>query len=195
MLEVYNSQWHTKNYEKSQINNHLTLFNPEMRASLVAQWKRICLPMQEVRVASLGTEEPLEKEKATHSGILAWEIPRAEEPGGLQFMGSKKSQTRLSERAGMPASCTFMHEANPNSLLLLDDVYHLKVDSWVSKGLCKSQRLKHLPPVRETRVQSLGWEDPLEKDMVTHFSILAWRLPMDRGAWWVIVHGVAKSWT
>ena len=78
-------------------------------------------------------------------------------------MGSKKSQTRLSERACMPASCTFMHEANPNSLLLLDDVYHLKVDSWVSKGLCKSQRLKHLPPVRETRVQSLGHEDPLEK--------------------------------
>ena len=40
-----------------------------------------------------------------------------------------------------------------------------------------AQRLKHLPPMRETRVQSLGWEDPLEREMVTHSSILAWRIP------------------
>ena len=40
-----------------------------------------------------------------------------------------------------------------------------------------AQRLKHLPPVRETPVQSLGREDPLEKEMVTHSSILAWRIP------------------
>ena len=39
--------------------------------------------MQEIRVASLGQEDPLEKEMATHSSILAWEIPRTEEPGGL----------------------------------------------------------------------------------------------------------------
>ena len=40
-----------------------------------------------------------------------------------------------------------------------------------------AQRLKRLPPVRDTRVRSLGWEDPLEKEMVTHSSILAWRIP------------------
>ena len=40
-----------------------------------------------------------------------------------------------------------------------------------------AQKLKHLPPMRETRVQSLGQEDPLEKEMVTHSSILAWRIP------------------
>ena len=40
-----------------------------------------------------------------------------------------------------------------------------------------AQRLKRLPPMRETRVRSLGWEDPLEKEMVTHSSILAWRVP------------------
>ena len=39
-----------------------------------------------------------------------------------------------------------------------------------------AQRLKHLPPMRETWVRSLGWEDPLEKEMVTHSSILAWRI-------------------
>ena len=42
---------------------------------------------------SLGQEDPLEKEMATHYSILAWEISRAEEPGGLQSMGSQKSQT------------------------------------------------------------------------------------------------------
>ena len=40
-----------------------------------------------------------------------------------------------------------------------------------------AQRLKHLPPVQETWVQSLGQEDPLEKEMATHSSILAWRIP------------------
>ena len=43
--------------------------------------------MQETQVQSLGRENPLEKEMATHSSILAWEIPWVEEPGGLQFMG------------------------------------------------------------------------------------------------------------
>ena len=37
--------------------------------------------------------------------------------------------------------------------------------------------LKHLPIMRETQVPSLGWEDPLEKEMATHFSVLAWRIP------------------
>ena len=45
---------------------------------------------------SLGQEDPLEKEMATHSSILAWEIPWTEEPGGLHSMGLDKSQTRLS---------------------------------------------------------------------------------------------------
>ena len=40
-----------------------------------------------------------------------------------------------------------------------------------------AQRLKHLPPMQETQVQSLGQEDPLEKEMATHSSILAWRIP------------------
>ena len=42
---------------------------------------------------------------------------------------------------------------------------------------------------------SLGWEDPLEEGMATHSSVLAWRIPMDRGAWLAAVHGLAKSWT
>ena len=52
------------------------------------------LPMQEIQVQSLGQEDSLEKEMATHSSILAWEIPWIEEPGGLQSMGVAKSWTR-----------------------------------------------------------------------------------------------------
>ena len=46
--------------------------------------------MQETQVQSLGQEDPLEKEMVTHSSILAWSIPRTEEPGGLQSMGSQR---------------------------------------------------------------------------------------------------------
>ena len=52
-----------------------------------------------------------------------------------------------------------------------------------------AQRLKRLPGMRETRVQSLGWEDPLEKEMATHSSTLAWRIPWREAT----VHGVTKS--
>ena len=49
--------------------------------------------MQETQVQSLGQEDPLEKEMATHSSILAWKIPWTEEPGGLQSMGFQESET------------------------------------------------------------------------------------------------------
>ena len=53
--------------------------------------------MQEIWVQSLGLEDPLEKGMAAHSNILAWEIPWTEEPGMLQSMGVRESQTRLSD--------------------------------------------------------------------------------------------------
>ena len=46
--------------------------------------------------------------------------------------------------------------------------------------------------MKETLVQFLGWEDPLEEGMAMHSSILAWRIPMERGAWQSTVHRVAK---
>ena len=47
--------------------------------------------------------------------------------------------------------------------------------------------------MQETWVQPLGQENPLEKEMATHSSIFAWKNPTDAGAWWAIVHGVAKN--
>ena len=53
--------------------------------------------------------------------------------------------------------------------------------------------VKNLPAMQETQVQSLGQEDTLEEGMATHSSVLAWRIPVDRGTWQATVHGVTKS--
>ena len=68
-------------------------------------------------------------------------------------------------------------------------IYHI---FWAS---LMAQMVKNPPAMQETWVHSLGWEDLLEEGMATHSGILAWRIPMDRGAWLTIVHRVAKSQT
>ena len=65
-------------------------------ASMVAQMVKNLPAMWETRVLSLSQEDPLEKEMATHSSILAWKIPWTEEPGGATVHGVAKSWTRLS---------------------------------------------------------------------------------------------------
>ena len=62
--------------------------------------------------------------------------------------------------------------------------------SWASPV---AQMEKNLAAVQETWVQSLVWEDPLEDGMATHSSILAWKIPRERGVWRATVHGVAES--
>ena len=57
------------------------------------------------------------------------------------------------------------------------------------------QMVKNLPSMWEALVWSLGPEEPLEKGIATHSSILAWRIPWTRGAWWATVHGVTKRQT
>ena len=78
-------------YDES--NKTLMEKNKEDQASLVAQTVKNLPAMQDTWVQSLGREDPLEKELATHSSILAWEIPWTGEPSGLQSMGSQKSWT------------------------------------------------------------------------------------------------------
>ena len=55
-----------------------------------------------------------------------------------------------------------------------------------------TQLVKNLPAMRETWVQSLGWEDPLEEGTATYSNILAWKIPMDRGACLATVHGATE---
>ena len=64
--------------------------------------------------------------------------------------------------------------------------------SWAS---LVAQLIKNLPATQKTWVRPLGWEDPLEEGMATHSSILAWRVPMDRGVGQAAVHGVTKNRT
>ena len=96
--------------------------------------------------SSLGQEDPLEEEMATHSSTLAWEIPWIEEPGGLQSKGSQR----------------FGHDCN--------NLAWSKSYRWAS---LMAQMIKNPPAIREMWVRSLGWEDPLKKKMAAHSSILA----------------------
>ena len=63
----------------------------------MAQQQRMHLPVQELQVRSLGREDALEKERATHCSTLAWRIPWTEEPGGLESTGSQEGQTQLND--------------------------------------------------------------------------------------------------
>ena len=58
-----------------------------------------------------------------------------------------------------------------------------------------AQAVKNLLTMQMTWIRSLDFEDALEKGLTTDSSILAWRIPMDRAAWWATVHQLAKSWT
>ena len=97
---------------------------------------------------------------ATHSNILAWEIPQTKVLSGLQSMGSQKSQTQLSNQT--TATKTF-------SLCCCGN--------WIRRASLEAQTVKNLPAMQETQVQSLGRKDPLEKGMATHSKIFAWRIP------------------
>ena len=87
---------------------------------------------------------------ATHSSILAWRIPRTMEPGRLHSMGLQKSDTTQ----------RLYHHHYPHK--------------W---GFSGGSSIKNPPEMQETWVQYLGWEDPLEKEMATHSSIVSWEIP------------------
>ena len=82
-----------------------------------------------------------------------------------------------------------MKETNPIWNLICSSLLH------TYRAFPVTQQVKNLPAVQEIRVLSLGQEDPLEEGMATHSSILAWRIPMDRGAWQATVHGVTQNRT
>ena len=106
----------------------------------------------------------LEKETAAHSSTLAWKIPGTEEPGRLQSMGSQRV------RYDWVTSLSSIHRT---SLV--------------------AQMVKHLSTIRKTWVQSLSWEDSLEKETATHSSTR--KSHGQRSLVQATVHGVAKSRT
>ena len=104
--------------------------------------------MQETWVPSLGWEDPLEEGMATHSSILAWTISMGRGSWRATVHGVTKSRTQLKRLCSSSSSR-------------------------VIQASLVAQKVKSLPAMQETWVQSLGWEDPLEEGMATHSSILA----------------------
>ena len=107
----------------------------------------------------------LEKEMATHSSVLAWRIPETGEPGGLPSMGSHRVRHDWSNLAAAAA-------AKNHGFPLCWSVTR----KWLAQ-FRDLMNVKNLPAMQETQVQSMCWEDLLEKAMATHSSILAWRIP------------------
>ena len=208
--------------------------------------------MQETWVLSLGWEDLLEKEMATHTSTLTWRIPQTEEPGRLQSMDSHRvgqdwvtslslftiSKGLLRWLSGKESACQCKRCGfNPwsrkipwrrtwqptpvflpgkshgqrslagyspwtrkewdTALWLNNNVGQWKIEILMGnpetvwphlifpkiksmstyQASLVAQLVKNPPAMQETWVQSLGWEDPLEKGKATHSSILAWRIP------------------
>ena len=70
--------------------------------------------------------------------------------------------------------------------------YTVKIITLAMRTSLIAQLVKSLPAVQETWVQFQDQEDPLEKEMATHSSVLSWRIPMDRGAWQATVHWITR---
>ena len=109
----------------------------------------------------------LEKAMATHSSVLAWRIPGTQEPGGLPSLGS--------HRVG--------HDWNDLA------------DTHVGSGGSVVKNLHTNTGVTGDASWILSQEDALKEEMTTHSSILAWKIPWTRGAWWATVHRVAENQT
>ena len=132
---------------------------------------------------------------ATHSSTLAWKIPWTEEPGRLQSMGLLELDTTEQLHFHFSLSCIGEGNGNPLQCSCLENprdggawwaaMYGVaqsrtrlkRLSSSSSRASLVAQMVKSLPAMQETWVQSLRQEDPLEKEMATHYSILARKIP------------------
>ena len=117
---------------------------------------------------------------ASHSSTLAWRIPWTEEPARWHSMGRKEMD--MTKAAWHKAWCELRTLGGDAVSVQVHQLY--KCIIWwgmltlgEARASLVAQRLKPLPAMQETWVRSLGWEDPLEKGMATHSSILVWRIP------------------
>ena len=128
--------------------------------------------VREIRVWSLGLEDALEKGMATHSSILAWEIPWT---------------PALSCRYHAPCDRTWcdvmwrtlhLFSKSRDPSLTGENTREMQIEGHSTKqGFPGSSSVKNPVTMQETRVQSLGHEDPVEEEVASHTSILAWRIP------------------
>ena len=107
----------------------------------------------------------------------------------LKTRSSQKKKKRL-------YAWFYLHEIHKRvKLIYKNGSLNCGYPCWEARTSHVAQTVKNLPATWETQVRSLGLEDPLEKGMATHSSVLAWRIPRTRGDWWATVHGVSKSRT
>ena len=150
-------------------------------ASLVAQMVKSLPEVWETWIWSLGREDPLEKEMATHSSILVWKIPWMEEPGELQSMGSPRVRHDWATSLSLYATGLFTEKLYGND--------HLPYDT-VQRGTAQRDGLTiHLVSQPKFRISEMAWRwleslglgksmfSILEKTTATHSSVLAWRIP------------------
>ena len=130
----------------------------------------------EMWVWYLGQEDPLEKEMATHSSILAWKIPWTDEPGGLQSMGPQRVGYNWGTLEGNGSPLQYSCLENPVDRGAWWAAVHSVAQSWTWL-----KRLSMHACIGE------GNGNPLQYSCLEN--------PRDGGAWWAAVYGVADSWT
>ena len=126
--------------------------------------------------------------RADFAWLVHWApLRRGHQPGSKEALEGKNCaggslccghSRRNPKHTGMKFMHSFLRQITLSLVIILTLIPFTWLPWW----------LKNLPAMQETQVQSLGWEDPLEKGMPTHSSILAWRIPWTEGAWWVTVH-------
>ena len=128
--------------------------------------------MRETWVQSLGQEDPLEKEMATHSSIFAWRIPWVEEPGGLQSTGSQRlSDFTLTLMIGLRVI-----ELLKRMQLILSGFFFLAILHRITFGNFYIAFIRICLQCRSPRFDPWVGKIPLEKEMTIHSIILAWWL-------------------
>ena len=169
---------------------------------LVAQMVKHLSTMRETWVQSLGWEGLLEKEIAIHSSILAWKIPRKEEPGRLQSVGSQRVWgTYLFMVAKVLRAHIYKSENRKrigqqlSFIMASSNIYPHIWGGWYSQVALVVKNLPVNAGHKETRVWSLGGKRSPGRGHGDLLEYSCLENPKDRGAWRATVHRAAKCWT